>query len=72
MLRVYTEVEAQDDKLLLIKTTPHFHLLPMSKVDQSQLRIHAVPPLQYPKSLIIATNVIANLYGMHSLTFHNS
>ena len=29
------EVVAQDDKLLLIKTTPRFQLLPMSKVDQS-------------------------------------
>ena len=28
-----TEVVAQDDKLLLNKTTPHFQLLPMSKVD---------------------------------------
>ena len=24
----------------------HFQLLPMSKVDQSKLRIHEVPPLQ--------------------------
>ena len=40
-------------QLLLIKTTPHFPLLPMSKVDQSQLRIHEVPPLQYPESHII-------------------
>ena len=28
-----TEVVAQDDKLLLNKTTPHFQLLPMHKVD---------------------------------------
>ena len=28
-----TEVMAQDDKLLLNKTTPHFQLLPMPKVD---------------------------------------
>ena len=28
------------------KITPHFQLLPMSKVDQSYLRIHKVPPLQ--------------------------
>ena len=27
-------------QLLLNKTTPHFQLLPMSKVDQSLLRIH--------------------------------
>ena len=35
MFSVYTEVMAQDDKLLLNKTTPHVQLLPMSKVDQS-------------------------------------
>ena len=35
MLCVYTEVMAQVDKLLLNKTTPHFQLLPMFKVDQS-------------------------------------
>ena len=29
----YKEVMAQDDKLLLNKTTPHFQLLPMSKVN---------------------------------------
>ena len=29
------EIMAQDDKLLLNKTTPHFQLLPMSKVGQS-------------------------------------
>ena len=46
MLCVYTEVMAQDDKLLLNKTTPHFQLLPTSKVDQSLLRIHEAPPLQ--------------------------
>ena len=28
------------------KITPHFQLLTMSKVDQSLLRIHEVPPLQ--------------------------
>ena len=33
MFCVYTEVMAQDDKLLLNKTMPHFLLLPMSKVD---------------------------------------
>ena len=32
---VYTEVMAHDDKATLNKTTPHFQLLPMSKVDQS-------------------------------------
>ena len=35
MFFVDTEVMAQDDKLLLNKTTSHFQLLPMSKVDQS-------------------------------------
>ena len=35
MFGVYTEVIAQDDKLLLNKTTPHYQLLPMFKVDQS-------------------------------------
>ena len=42
MYCVYTEVI----QLLVNKTTPHFQLLPMSKVDQSELRIHEVPPLQ--------------------------
>ena len=36
-------------QLLFNKTTPHFQLLPMSKVDQSYLCIHEVPPLQLPK-----------------------
>ena len=44
--------------LLLSKSKPHFQLLPMSKVDQSLLRIHEVPPLQYPKS-----HIIVNLVG---------
>ena len=42
MFFVYTEVTVQYDTVMLIKTTPHFHLLPMSKVDQSLLRIHEV------------------------------
>ena len=33
MLCVYIEVMAQEEKLLLNKTTPQFQLLPMSKVD---------------------------------------
>ena len=33
-------------QLLSNKITPHFQLLPMSKVDQSYLRIYEVPPLQ--------------------------
>ena len=35
MFCVFSEVLAQDDKLLFNKTTPHFQLLPVSKVDQS-------------------------------------
>ena len=45
-------------QLLLNKTTPHFQLLPMSKVDQSQLRICEVSPLQYPKSHIIFKRIL--------------
>ena len=40
-------------QLLLNKTTPNFHLSPMSKADQSLLSIYEVPPLQYPKSPIL-------------------
>ena len=40
-------------QLLLNKTSPHFQLLPMSKVDQSQLRIHEAPPLQLTKRQVI-------------------
>ena len=39
-------------QLLLNKTTPHFQLLPMSKVDQSLLCIHEVPPSQLAKSQV--------------------
>ena len=46
MFCVYIEIIAQDDKFLLNETMPHFQLLPMSKVDQSKLRIHEAPPLQ--------------------------
>ena len=35
MFCVYTEIMAQDDPAILNKTTPHFQLLPMPKVDQS-------------------------------------
>ena len=42
MFCVYSEVMARDDN----KTMPHFQTLPMSKVDQSPLLIHKVPPLQ--------------------------
>ena len=45
----------QNDTVTLNKTTPHFQLLPMSKVDQSILRIHEVPPLQKAKSQVIHT-----------------
>ena len=41
-----TEVMAQDDTVTLNKNTPHFQLLPMSRVDQSSLRIHEAPLLQ--------------------------
>ena len=40
-------------QLLLNKTTPPFQLLPMPKVDQSELRIHEAPPLQKAKSQVI-------------------
>ena len=33
-------------RILLNKITPHFQLLPLSKVDQSYLRIHELSPLQ--------------------------
>ena len=35
MFCVYTEIMAQDDTVTFEKTTPHFQLLFMSKVDQS-------------------------------------
>ena len=35
MFCIFTEVMAQDYKLLLNKSSSHFQLLPMSKVDQS-------------------------------------
>ena len=35
MFCVYTDIMAQDDTFLFNKTTPHFQLLPMSKVDLS-------------------------------------
>ena len=35
MLCVYTEIMAQDDTVFINKNTPHFQLLPMSKVDKS-------------------------------------
>ena len=44
-------------QLLLSKTTPHFQLLPMSKVGQSLLRIHEVSPLQLAKSQVISVSV---------------
>ena len=46
MFCVYTEVMALNDKLLLNISMSHFQLLPMSKIDQSQLGIYEVPPLQ--------------------------
>ena len=54
IITVFTEVLwCNTIQLLSNKITPHFQLLPMSKVDQSKLGIHEVPPLQYPKSPII-------------------
>ena len=41
-----TEVMDQDDTVTLNKSTPHLQLLPMSEVDQSQLRIYEATPLQ--------------------------
>ena len=37
MFCMYTKVMAQDDTVIILlnKTTPHFQLLPMSKIDQS-------------------------------------
>ena len=34
MFYVYTDMMEQDDTVTLNKTTPHFQLLPMSKVGQ--------------------------------------
>ena len=46
MFCVFTEVLWRSMiKILLNKTTPRFQLLPMSKVDQTRIRIHEVPPL---------------------------
>ena len=52
MFCVYIGVMAQDDKLLLNKNTPHFQLLPMSKVHQSKLHIHEEPPSQSTPKVI--------------------
>ena len=64
MFCVYTEVMAQDDTvtfmdILLNKTTPHFQLLPMLKVDRSLLRIHEVPPLQLAKSQVVFLQTVS-------------
>ena len=45
------------------KTTPYFQRLPMSKVDQSYLHIHEVPPLQSPKGSIIRLQTVKNQVG---------
>ena len=55
---------AQDDTvtfmdILLNKTTPHFQLLPMLKVDRSLLRIHEVPPLQLAKSQVVFLQTVS-------------
>ena len=46
MFCVFTEVWLKIIQLLLNKTSSHFQLLPMSKIDLSLLRIHEMPPLQ--------------------------
>ena len=47
MFRVFTKVLWRKMiQLLSNKAMLHFQLLPLSKVDQSLLRIHEVPPLQ--------------------------
>ena len=56
MFYVYIEIRRKIIQLLLNKTTPHFQLLPMSKADQSLLRIHEAPPLQSTKSQRIQRN----------------
>ena len=50
-------------KLFSNKTTSHFQLLPISKVDQS-LRMHEVPPLHWPKSLILTDRITALHAGL--------
>ena len=46
--RLHTELTFINiyDTVTLNKTTPHFQLLPMAKVDQSQLPMHEAPPLK--------------------------
>ena len=46
MFCVYTEEMAQDDTVTFELNHASFSALPMSKVDQSLLRMHEVPPLQ--------------------------
>ena len=46
MFCVFTEVWLKIIQLLLNKTSSHFQLLPMSKVNQPYFRIHEVPSLQ--------------------------
>ena len=50
-------------QLLLNKTTPHFQLLPMPEVDQSQLHIHEAPPLHSEKSKNITRNALRGETG---------
>ena len=52
-------------QLLLNKTTPPFQLLPMPKVDLSQLHIHEAPPLQQAKCQVISSG----LKGLHVSNF---
>ena len=58
-------------QLLLNKTTPHFQLLPMSKVDQSSSNIHEAPPLQLTKSQRIFELTTVNPYILRVFLFGN-
>ena len=45
-LRFKDYIMAKVILLLLNKTTPHFQVFPMPKVDQSLLRMHEASPIQ--------------------------
>ena len=55
-------------QLLSNTTTPHFQLLPLSKVDRSLLRIQEVPPLQQRKISIICDCVVLG-WQNHSIQY---
>ena len=50
------------------KTTPHFQNLPMSKADQSELRIHEVPPFTVTKKLHNTCTHRAHIQAVHDQT----